>query len=361
MSEPDHRAWIEVDLSAVVENARTVARAAGTRLLPVVKANAYGVGAVAVSGALETVDPWGYAVATIPEGADLRRAGIGRPVLVLTPARPAEFAALAEHDLRPVFDDPATIRAWGGRGAFHLEIDTGMGRTGIRWDEIAAARPMLDWPQLEGAFTQFHSADVRNNSVEVQLERFRAAVSGLPRRPALQHVANSAAALRDRRFALDLVRPGIFLLGGAPGDGLPEARPVVSVRARVVSVRRVRRGDTVSYGAAWIAPRDTTIATLAIGYADGPRRRLGAGGGAYVLLNGARCPVAGVVTMDFTMVDVGDGLARVGDVATLLGGAGDTRDAGAEPITLARFAEWSGDLQHAVLTSLGPRPPRIYT
>jgi alanine racemase len=356
MSGPDHRAWIEVDLSAVVENARTVARTTGARLLPVVKANAYGVGAVAVSGALETADPWGYALATVDEATELRRAGIGRPLLVLTPARADEFVALTTHGLRPVLDDPDVIRAWGARGPFHLEVDTGMGRSGIRWDRVAAVREVLDTPHLEGVFTQFHSADVAgDDTTDAQLERFRAALRELPRKPALRHVANSAAAMRDRKYALDLVRPGIFLLGGEPGAGLAAGRPVVSMRARVVSVRRVAGGDTVSYGARWAAPRETTIATLAIGYPDGPRRRLGLDAGAYVLLNGRRCPIAGVVTMDFTMVDAGDAQVRVGDVATLLGEADGDR------ITLAQLVGWSGDVQHAVLTSLGARPPRIYT
>jgi len=355
MSGPDHRAWIEVDVAAVLENARTVAHRTGARLLPVVKANAYGLGAVGVSGALETVAPWGYAVATIEEGAELRAAGIARPIVVLTPACPEEFAALRHYSLRPVLDDARAIAEWDGRGPFHLEIDTGMGRSGIGWDAIDAVRESLDVSQLEGAFTQCHSADRADDTADAQLTRFRAAVARLPRRPALLHVANSAAALRDRRFALDLVRPGIFLYGGRPGEGLPEGRPVVRLRARVVSVRRLRTGDTVSYGARWTAPQETTIATLAVGYADGPRRQLGLGSEAYVLLNGARCRIAGVVTMDFTMVDAGDLPVQVGDVATLLGEDGGDR------ITLAQFAEWSGELQHAVLTSLGGRPPRVYT
>src|SRR2546427_11616647 len=139
---PISRAWIEVSLAAVVENARTVARVADTRLLPVVKANAYGVGAVAVSRALETVDPWGYGVATIEEGADLRAAGIARPILVFMPARPDLFAAYQVHRLTPALGDRASIHAWiargAGGGAFHLEIDTGMRRSGVRWAEIEA-------------------------------------------------------------------------------------------------------------------------------------------------------------------------------------------------------------------------------
>jgi len=354
----DARAWVEVNLAAVVENARTLARVAGTRLLPVVKANAYGMGAVAVSTALEAVDPWGYGVATIAEGAELRAAGIARPVLVFMPARPDLFDAYQTHRLTPALDDRASIHAWiarGGRGgAFHLEIDTGMGRSGVRWDEIEPLADLLDTPYLEGCYTHFHSADRRDGSADAQLERFQAAVGRLARRPPLLHVANSAAAVRGTQFALDLIRPGIALYGASVGAGPPLGKPVIALRARVVSVRRVPRGETVSYHASWTAPRDTTVATLGIGYADGVQRLLGSKGEATVLLNGARCPVVGRVTMDLTMVDVGDGRAAVGDVATLIGeaeGAGNTLD---------QFAAWSGMLQHELLAGLGPRLPRIY-
>ena len=355
------RAWVEVDLAAVVENARTVARVAGTRLLPVVKANAYGVGAVAVSKALEAVDPWGYGVATIEEGAELRAAGIARPVLVFMPARPDLFDAYQAHGLTPALGDRASIHAWiargaggAGGGAFHLEIDTGMSRSGVRWDEIEPIADLLDTPYLEGCYTHFHSADRRDGSADAQLERFKTAVGRLARRPALLHVANSAAALRGKAFALDAIRPGICLYGASVGEGLPTGKPVIALRARVVSVRTVQRGESVSYNASWTAPHHTTVATLGIGYADGVRRSLGLKAEATVLLNGARCPVVGLVTMDLTMVDVGDGRAAVGDVATLVGEADGLGN------TLDQVAAWSGMLQHELLAGLGPRLPRIY-
>jgi alanine racemase len=352
------RAWIEVNLAAVVENARTVARVAGTRLLPVVKANAYGVGAVAVSKALEALDPWGYGVATVEEGAELRAAGIARPVLVFMPARPDLFDAYEAHRLTPALGDRASIQAWIARGArggaFHLEIDTGMSRSGVRWDEIEPIVDLLDTPQLEGCYTHFHSADRHDGSAEAQLERFKAAVGRLGRRPPLLHVANSAAALRDKVFALDMIRPGICLYGATPGAGLPTGRPAIAVRARVVSVRTVRQGEGVSYGASWTAPRDTTVATLGIGYADGVRRLLGRESEATVLLNGVRCPVVGRVTMDLVMVDVHGGRAAVGDVATLVGEADGLSS------TLDQFAAWSDTLPHEFLAGLGPRLPRIY-
>jgi alanine racemase len=352
------RAWVEVSLAAVVANARTVARVAGARLLPVVKANAYGVGAVAVSKALEALDPWGYGVATVEEGAELRAAGITRPVVVFMPGQPALFDEFHRLTLTPVLGDAPSIAQWTARGsgAFHLEIDTGMGRSGVRWDEIDQVRDAANTPLLEGCYTQFHSADRRDGTVEEQLGRFEHAVARLRRRPALLHVANSAAALRDRKFGFDCVRPGVFLYGGSPGEGFPEPRPVVSVRARVLTVRRVAAGESVSYNALWRAAHPTTVATLGIGYADGVRRAVGLSGRGAVLLGGRRCPVIGAVTMDLTMVETGDQPAQVGDVATLIGAA----DGGGGRITLEEFSAWSGELQRAVLTSLGPRLPRIY-
>jgi alanine racemase len=357
MSAPRSRAWVEVSLAAVVENARTVARTAGTRLLPIVKANAYGLGAVAVSRALEAVDPWGYGVATVEEGVDLRAAGITRPVVVLLAAAATRFSEFHAARLTPVFDAAAALERWlGERGEdpFHLEIDTGMARGGVRWDEMAHVARLLDTPRFEGAFTQFHSSECADGSVRRQLERYHAALAGLPRQPRLRHVANSAAALTEPQAALDLVRPGVFLYGGTPGGTVAPGHPVASIRARVASVRRVHAGDTVSYNARWTAPRETTIATLGIGYADGVPPSLGPEGRGTVLLAGRRCPIVGTVTMDLIMVDVGDLTVETGATATLLG-----RSDGAE-ITLAELAAASGVQPRALLTGLGSRLPRVY-
>jgi len=345
---------VEVDVEALVDNARTVAKIAGTRLLPVVKANAYGVGAALVSKALEPLDPWGYGVATIEEGAELRAAGITRPILVFMPARAQLFDAYDRQQLTPALGDAGSILEWTTRGErpFHIEIDTGMGRSGVRWDEMDELGEAVDTPSLEGCYTHFHSAERRDGSAEQQLERFLAAVGRLPRQPALLHVANSAAAVRGPQFAFDMVRPGIFLYGGAQADDVPQPRPVVSVRARVLSVRRVRRGESVSYNASWSASRDTVIATLRCGYADGLRRTLGTNGAA-VLLRGQRRPIVGVVQMDMALVETGTLEVQVGDIATIVGEDAKQR------ITLKEFSDWSGALQHEFLTGLGPRLPRM--
>jgi alanine racemase len=347
---------VEVDVGALVDNARTVAKIAGTRLLPVVKANAYGVGAVTVSKALEQLDPWGYGVATLEEGAELRAAGISRPILVFMPTRAQLFDDYDRYQLTPALGDAGSILEWTTRGdrPFHIEIDTGMGRAGVRWDEVDELGEAVDTPSLEGCYTHFHSAERDEGTLAQQVDRFLGAVRRLPRPPALLHAANSAAALRGRTFAFDMVRPGIFLYGGGAAQGLEQPRPVVSIRARVLSVRRVRKGESVSYNASWVAPRDTVVATLGIGYADGVRRDVGLAGKAHVLLRGKRCPIVGVVQMDMALVESGTVEVQVGDVATLMGEEAQQR------ITLAEFAGWSGELAHEVLTGLGPRLPRVY-
>src|SRR2546427_530549 len=142
------------------------------------------------------------------------------------PVHPALFDEFDRFRLTPALGDADAIASWAARGPrpFHLEIDTGMRRSGVRWDEIERVREMANTPALEGCYTQFHSAERRDGSLERQTERFLAAVGKLARRPALLHVANSAAALSDRRYAFDLIRPGGFLYGGAPGPGFPQAR-----------------------------------------------------------------------------------------------------------------------------------------
>lgn len=343
---------MEVDLAALAANARAIRAAArGAALLPMVKADGYGLGAVPVARALEGLDPWGYGVATVEEGIELREAGIRRPLLVLTPASLAFQDVYREHSLTAVVDDPVVAAGWNG--SYHVEVDTGMGRCGVPWDG-ADALARFRSPHLEGAFTHFYAADADPESVELQWDRFRRALAALGSRPRLVHAANSAAALRLRE-RLDLVRPGIFLYGGAAGAGLPLPRPVAALRAPVVSLRRVAAGATVSYGAEWTAPRPTVVATLAVGYADGVPRAVQ--GRAHVLLGGRRCPVVGRVTMDFLMVDVGAGGhtdVQVGDVATLIGS-----DRGGE-ITVDEFAAWAGTISYEVLVRLGRRLHRRY-
>ena len=352
------RAWVDVDLGALTANARTLAALTGARLLPMVKANGYGLGAVAVVRALEPLEPWGYGVASSDEGAALRAAGICRPILVVSPLLVDDIEAHLAEDLRPTIGDPQALGAWCGRSArpFHVEIDTGMARAGVRWDDSealgAVAGLLRETPGWEGVFTHFHSAESDPDSAACQWERFQGVLAALPHRPPLVHAANSGAALRGRLYAGDMIRPGIFLYGGGAGGRAPA--PVARLRARVIGVRRVAAGDPVSYGATWKAPRATTVATLALGYADGflraARESTATLPPRLIELNDALVPVVGRVTMDMTMLDVGEARPLPGDVATVYGGR----------VSLDQQAAAAGTISYELLTALGQRVPRRY-
>ena len=347
------RAWVDIDLAALVANARKVAAVSGSRLLPMVKANGYGLGAVEVARALATVDPWGFGVASIEEADVLRSAGISRPLVVFTPLLPEWIPRYLELDLRPSIGDPAALEAWVSRTErpFHVEIDSGMSRAGIRWDDAAAlerSRAVLPRaPGWEGIFTHFLNAEADSATTARQWRRFQQTLESLPKRPPLVHAANSAAALQGHAYAGDLVRPGIYLYGGSAGPATPQT--VAALRARVVAVRRIAEGDTVGYGGAWHAPAEAAIATLAVGYADGLPRSAPNPGARMVELGGKLVPIAGRVTMDLCMALVDQPVA-IGDVATVYGGM----------VTLDQQAEIAGSISYELLTRLGPRVTRRY-
>lgn len=367
-SDPTWRAWVEVDLAALRRNYETIRRAVPrARILAVVKADAYGLGAPRVVAALEPLDPWGYAVATPGEGAEVRAFGVTRPVVVLFPPHEA-LEWMAERELTPALGDLEGLRRWraaaeaaGRTLPFHLEIDTGMGRAGVPWNEAArwlpevleACESRLRW---EGVCMQFHSA--AEPGAPGAREQWRAFESALQRVPAgrvgLRHAAASAAALRFPEFGADLVRPGLFLYGGGAGWGAREPEPVATVRARVLSVRDVPAGWTASYGATYRARSPERWATLGLGYGDGyPRALSNVGVAAF---ERGRAPVVGRVCMDVTVVNVTglDGV-RPGEAAVVLGGPAHA------PTSLERVAERAGTISYEILTGLSPRLPRVYT
>ena len=349
------RAWVDIDLGALMRNGAALARHAGVPLVPMVKADAYGLGAVACARALLALDPHGFGVATVREAEELRAAGIDRRVYVFSPLLPADLDAARAARAVPTLGDPVAIAAWagGGGGPWHLAIETGMHRAGIRWDDIGAVSEMVREYPPEGAFTHFHSAERNDGSWQEQERRFLEAVSVLPARPQFLHTQNSAGIVRRAPSPWSFVRPGVFLYGVGSGDGAtlyPE--PVVHVRARVLEVHDLKDGDTVSYGASWRSVGTRRVATLGIGYADGYRRSLGNRGP--VLLNGHRTTVAGVVTMDMTMIDVTDFPCVPGDTATLMGRDGDLITV-EDVATVADFMS-----PYEVLTGLRQRLPRVY-
>ena len=365
------RAWLDVDLAALVRNARRVRERAGVPLVAMVKAEAYGLGATPVARALLPLGPrhvWGLGVASVAEGAALREAGIDARILIFTPLVGDDLARAAGAGLTPSLHRPDDVRRWAAcrGGAWHLAIDTGMARAGVRWDALdddllgaVRAHPP------EGAYTHFHSAERADGTRETQAARFRAALERLPARPSVVHAENSPAIARGGRSPWDLARPGLYLYGascvdddGTPGrathdDVLGPPEPVAHLRARVVDLRDLRAGESVSYGGTWRAPGPRRIATVAAGYADGYRRALSGRGVA--LVRGHEAPVVGRVTMDMTMLDVTDAPCAVGDAATLLGRDGD------RVLTVDDVAR-RGDLSpYELLTGLRLRVPHLYS
>jgi alanine racemase len=348
------RAWVEIDLGAVRRNAAAIAAHAGVPILPMVKADAYGLGAVRVARALDLDDPWGFGVATVPEGEELRRAGIMRPIIVFTPLLADDLDAAERSGLIPALSTAPTIKRWAPTTLpWHLAIETGMGRAGVRWDETRALSALFAEHPPTGVFTHFHSAELRNGSVEAQTTRFEEALSALPSRPRIVHAENSAAIEAHGKSRWTFARPGVFLYGvNTVADSPIRSEPVVSLKARVVELHSVLDGESVSYDATWVARGRRRIATVPLGYADGYRRALSNRG--LGLLRGTRIPVVGNVTMDMTMFDVTEVPCEMGDAITMIG-----RD-GKDAITVSEVAALGSLSPYEVLTSLRSRLPRRY-
>ena len=349
---PPARAWLEIDLDAVRANARTLQSRTDAALIPMVKADAYGIGAAEVVRALEPLDPYAYGVATVREGCELRALGVVRPVIIFTPLLASELGAVADASLTPTLGSAEAIEAWARTGApYHLSIDTGMNRAGAAWRDVASLRDAVRAFPPAGAFTHFHSSELDDGSVREQEARFRDALDALRIDVPCAHTENSAAVARSRGGEWDAFRPGVFLYG--VGSGAPlEPAPVVTMRARVVDLRSIEPGDSVSYDATYRASRRERIATIALGYGDGYPRN--ASGHASAIVRGRRVPLRGLVTMDMIMLDVTDVPCEIGDVITLLGVDGDER------ITIEDVARAASMSPYELLTGLRGRLERHY-
>jgi len=362
------RAWIELDSNALRENYARLRGAVGegVGMIPMVKADAYGLGLRDVVERLEPLDPAAYGVATVDEGIALRRLGVRRTVVVCSPAPPGSIPDALEAGLQLTVGSLPAARAirdeshvLGTAADVHVEIDTGMGRAGVDWADAAEWLPRfraLLGPHLRwaGCYTHLHSADTDPESVALQHDRF-AEVLDAARPPAgvLRHVLNSSGVLRTPERAMDAVRPGIFLYGGSAGPDLPAPRPVLTLLARVVHVRDAVEGSTLGYGATHRAEGPERWATLAIGYGDGLPRALGNRG--HALVRGARAPLVGRISMDVSVMNITglDGVG-VGDVATLIGRDGD------EEITVDEVAAHAATISYEVMTGFSARLPRVW-
>ncbi|CAN5899625.1 alanine racemase [soil metagenome] len=366
------RTRVEVDLDAIVANARAVRSLTAADVFAVVKADGYGHGAVAVAQALMRAKAAaGFAVSLVEEGVTLREAGITAPVLVMGPSQHGGEDEMVMAGLTPVIgsaDDLDAIAAVAQRRQrtidAHLKIDTGMGRLGVAVDEAGALAKMAahNGVQLVGLMTHFACADSDDpdepsSMTREQLVQFAAAdravvAAGAPLR--VRHAANSSGALLFPEARFDLVRTGIAIYGNGRWPAGAEHLPAMRLVTEVAQLRVIESGASIGYGATWRASRPSRLAVLPVGYADGLPR--GASGHAEVAIRGKRVPLVGRISMDIAVADVTEiPDVSVGDPAVLLG-----RAAGGVSISVAEYGAWAGLSEYEVTCGMSKRVPRTY-
>ena len=375
MSKHPYRSWVEVSRAQIAENFRKVRQAVapGVAVMGVVKADAYGHGAVEVSRLLVADGATWLGVSSVDEGVSLRQAGIRTRILVMADCLPFERQALVEHDLTPVIhslEDLAETdqfaQARGARIRYHLKLDTGMGRLGTR----AAAAEILDAigkfrrMEFEGLMTHFaSSADYTSPQTERQIEAFDQTLAALRRagaEPAWVHTSSTNPIAYGRRLAWgNLVRAGHSLYGyisPAKGEAPPrilDVKPALAWKATILAVKDLPVGTLVGYGGTFRAERPTRIAVLAAGYADGVPHRMSNRG--KVIAGGQLVPVIGSVSMDLTTIDItGLNGLEPGDAVTLLGREGNVE------LNAQQIARWAGTISYTVLCGISARVPRVY-
>ena len=368
-----HTTQATVDLAALVHNLSQIRErlSHGCSILAVVKANAYGHGAIDISRALVGAGVTRLAVASVQEGVALRQAGINADILVLVDLFDKHIEELLAYRLTPVITEqrllPALAKAAESLSQpfpIHIKVDTGMGRLGCSPSELASLfNALSQWRslRLEGFMTHLADSDGDDSShTEQQLKTFRGLLEQVEQRGItvpFVHVANSAAIVRYPQSHFSLVRPGIMLYGyHTLPDSVPcpELRPVLSLHTTVMQLRTIKPGETVSYNRTFVAKRPSTIAVLPVGYADGYSRQLSNKG--FALVGGKRAPIVGLICMDMTMVDVtGSPSVHVGDGVTLIGRQGQ------DAIWADEIAGWTGTIPYETLCAIGPRIPRVYS
>jgi len=362
--------WAEVDLDIIAANLATVRQRLGaTAVLAIVKADAYGHGAVPVARRLEREGVAWLGVALPEEGVEIRRAGIATPILVLGGFAPAQAGLLLDHRLTTAVFRPeqvdalaAAAAARGVEAEVHVKIDTGMGRLGVPTaglagfaDRLAATAPI----RVTGAFSHLAVADEPGDPfTAMQLQEFLRCVNQMRSRglhPDLLHLANSPAITDHRAAWMTLARPGLLLYGYNPGprSAMLAVRPALALKSRIIDVRQVAAGASVGYGRTWKAETAATIATLGIGYADGLPRSAGNRG--HVLVHGRRAPIVGRVNMDLTTIDISAiPEATIDDIAVVIGRS-QGEGAGADALAAA-----AGTIPWEILARLGGRIPRLH-
>jgi len=360
----DHRAlrWNLKQIRALV--------GPSVKILSMVKANAYGHGAVAVAKTLATSGGDAFGVATVEEGVELRQAGIKQPILVLAGVYLEQLEQFLQHRLTPAIHEVATLKALDKRLrqakatlAVEIEIDTGMGRIGFPAADIDAWLPelaKLKAVKLQGVFSHFSDAEsAKERHTEKQLKSFRQllqriAEAKVPHRSS--HMAKSAAIITAPNAHLSMVRPGLALYGMNAAPALKkqvELRPVLTWKTRIIQLKQVPAGTPIGYNRTFVTKKKSLIATLPLGYADGYHRLFS--NRAQVLVRGKRAPVVGRVSMDLTTIDVTDiRNVQQGDEVVLLGRQGSGE------IDADELAGWANTISYEIFTSIGARVPRIH-
>lgn len=340
----------------------------GPGVIAVVKANAYGHGAERVGLALQEAGAAVLACADIEEAVALRQAGVTIQVLVFGALSVSDLGGVFEYGLTPTISTPSAGRAMAAEAIarartvkYHLKIDTGMNRLGFRHDNLGRTLPELlssTQLELEAVYTHFATADDLDHPFfDQQRRRFDQALAELKTMgvtPRLVHAANSAALLRDSRVWYDMVRPGLLLYGVVPAPLATTVTldPVMTIRSRIVAVKGIRPGESVGYGARFVAGAPRTIAVVPAGYADGLDLRLA--GRAAVLVGGRRVPIVGSVCMDMITLDVTDLPANPGDEVVIIG------TQGSESVTVRESASAIGTIPYELLCRIGSRIERVY-
>lgn len=362
--------WAEINLGNIAYNIKNMKKRLPTesQLIAVVKADAYGHGALAIAKRALEAGATGLAVALLEEAIDLRTNGIVAPILVLGRMNPAYAQLAVKYDLTvTVFQEEWLVEAnlclKEGELTIHLEIDTGMGRTGIRErTELIRIIDILKKSErisLSGVYTHFATSDEADPSYMHQQEaRFQELLKDIPTEgvPIILHAANSAASIRETSGHYDAIRFGISMYGIYPSEYVKEHTDLIlksafSLQSEIISIKHVKMGETISYGATYQTETDEWIATIPIGYGDGWTRGLQ---GQTVLIAGKRMPLVGRICMDQCMIKL-DQRYEVGERVTLIGKQGEAE------ITVEEIAERLGTIPYEIPCMIGKRVPRIYT
>ena len=364
------RIWAEINLDALDENLKAVKKLLGNKkILLAIKADAYGHGAKEVAVHLDgKVDMFG--VAGLEEGINLRTNGnIISPILVLSPIPYSGIDALFEYNLTPSITEQEFAQILVQKAKqrekpirVHIEVDTGMGRTGLSLDEAVETITQINtesYLEVEGVFTHFPAADNDFSFTRQQLKKYVRLTESLTNKgvkPIIRHVANSAGFLNFSESYFDMIRPGLIIYGISPNQATNQIlslKPVMSLRTRIVNLRKIPKGNSISYERTYFTKKDSLIAVVTTGYGDGYPWSLS--NNAEVLVSGRRAKVIGNVCMDLTMIDVtAIQEVKIGDIVTLIGSDGS------DTIKVNELAGWAKTIPYEVITRISPRVPRIF-